>query len=325
MTINERIKMFRKSKKLSQKQFALSLGVTQSGVSYMEQDGSTVSDASIKTICSVYGLNEEWLRSGTEPMVDQSDTFSLDQYLQEKGCSALEISVVKSYFQLDSKTRQAVFDFFRSRLDAAKERLAAEMAPPPEAAMLPLELKSPVDMTDEEIDSIQSFDGLTVLSYQQVEAQLKEKDFILTMLSDKRFRYVVFDEVHYFLQDCMFNRDICYWEGILTRICNATKIFLSATIDEIQPYIMYELHSNDRVTEEIEIDSGRSYYKYAGRCFTNGRIINYKKMPQFNIAEIFYFRDLSDLLNEINSSTDEKWLVFVNRLSKRKNLILRFL
>lgn len=152
MTINERIKMFRKSKKLSQKQFALSLGVTQSGVSYMEQDGSTVSDASIKTICSVYGLNEEWLRSGTEPMVDQSDTFSLDQYLQEKGCSALEISVVKSYFQLDSKTRQAVFDFFRSRLDAAKERLAAEMAPPPEAAMLPLELKSPVDMTDEEID-----------------------------------------------------------------------------------------------------------------------------------------------------------------------------
>ena len=40
----------------------------------------------------------------------------------------------------------------RSRLDAAKERLAAEMAPPPEAAMLPLELKSPVDMTDEEID-----------------------------------------------------------------------------------------------------------------------------------------------------------------------------
>lgn len=152
MTINERIKMFRKSKKLSQKQFALSLGVTQSGVSYMEQDGSTVSDASIKTICSVYGLNEEWLRSGTEPMVDQSDTFSLDQYLQEKGCSALEISVVKSYFQLDSNTRQAVFDFFRSRLDAAKERLAAEMAPPPEAAMLPLELKSPVDMTDEEID-----------------------------------------------------------------------------------------------------------------------------------------------------------------------------
>lgn len=152
MTINERIRTFRKSKKLSQKQFALSLGVTQSGVSYMEQDGSTVSDSSIKTICSIYGLSEEWLRNGTEPMFDQSDTFSLDQYLHEKGCSALEISVVKAYFELDKDVRQQVFDFFQNRLNAAKERLAAEMAPPPEADLPPLELKSPVDMTDEEIN-----------------------------------------------------------------------------------------------------------------------------------------------------------------------------
>lgn len=154
MTINERIKTFRKSKKFSQKQFASSLGVTQSGVSYMEQDGSTVSDASIKTICSVYGLSEEWLRNGTEPMIDQSGTFSLDQYLQEKGCSALEISVVKAYFELDKDVRQKVFDFFQNRLEAAKERLAAEMAPPPEADLPPLELKSIADMEDAEIDQL---------------------------------------------------------------------------------------------------------------------------------------------------------------------------
>lgn len=152
LTINERIKAFRKSKKLSQKQFALSLGVTQSGVSYMEQDGSTVSDASVKTICSVYGLNEEWLRSGVEPMVDQADTFSLDKYLQDKGCSPLEISVVKSYFQLDRDTRQAVYNYFQSRLDAAKEHLSAEMAPPPEAEIPPIELKPIADMTHTEID-----------------------------------------------------------------------------------------------------------------------------------------------------------------------------
>ena len=45
MTINERIKYFRKEiEKKSQKQFAEDLGVTQSGVSYMEQQGSTVAD-----------------------------------------------------------------------------------------------------------------------------------------------------------------------------------------------------------------------------------------------------------------------------------------
>lgn len=161
MTINERIKMFRKSKGLSQKQFASSLGVTQSGVSYMEQDGSTVSDSSIKTICSVYGLNEEWLRNGTEPAVAQSDTFSLDQYLIEKGCTALELSIVKAYFTLDQSTRQKVFDYFQERLDEAKERAAAELGPPPPGVVIsetetttapPLDLKSPVDMTDTEID-----------------------------------------------------------------------------------------------------------------------------------------------------------------------------
>ena len=69
-------------------------------------------------------------------MVDQADTFSLDKYLQDKGCSPLEISVVKSYFQLDRDTRQAVYNYFQSRLDAAKEHLSAEMAPPPEAEIL---------------------------------------------------------------------------------------------------------------------------------------------------------------------------------------------
>ena len=132
-------------------------------------------------------------------------------------------------------------------------------------------------MTDEEIDAIQSFDGITVLSYQQVEAQLKEKDYVLTVLSDKRFRYIVFDEIHYFLQDCLFNRDIFYWEEVVSRICNATKIFLSATIEEVQPYMIEELHLGDRITEEIEIDKNSSFYMYEGGYFTNGRIIHYRK------------------------------------------------
>lgn len=171
-------------------------------------------------------------------------------------------------------------------------------------------------MTDEEIDAIQSFDGITVLSYQQVEAQLKEKDYVLTVLSDKRFRYIVFDEIHYFLQDCLFNRDIFYWEEVVSRICNATKIFLSATIEEVQPYMIEELHLGDRITEEIEIDKNSSFYMYEGGYFTNGRIIHYRKLPEFNISKVFYFRELPELLNEINSSKNDKWLIFVNSKSE---------
>lgn len=175
-------------------------------------------------------------------------------------------------------------------------------------------------LTDEEIDLIQSFDGITVVSYQQLEAQLKENDFIFSILSDKRFRYVVFDEVHYFLQDCLFNRNIFYLEKVLPQIRNSTKIFLSATIEEVQPYMIEELHLGDRITEIIEIDKNRFYCMYEGGYFRNGRIINYKKLPRFNISQIFYFRELPELLDEINSSNGEKWIVFVNSKSEAESL-----
>ena len=117
MTINERIKYFRKEiKKMNQKQFAEILGVTQSGVSYMEQEGSTVADSSIKVICSVCGLNEEWLRNGLEPMAVQPETFNLDEFARARGASDLELKVVKAYFELDSDSRKMLIEHFKAEL-----------------------------------------------------------------------------------------------------------------------------------------------------------------------------------------------------------------
>lgn len=127
MTINERIKYFRKEiKKMNQKQFAEILGVTQSGVSYMEQEGSTVADSSIKTICSVCGLNEEWLRNGTEPMHIESQTFNLDEFARDHGASELELKIVRAYFELDSEIRKTLIEHFRSELSDSKHPTTPE-------------------------------------------------------------------------------------------------------------------------------------------------------------------------------------------------------
>lgn len=115
MTINERIKVFRKEKGLNQKQLASILGVTQSGVSYMEQDGSTVSESSIKTICSVFNLNEDWLRYGSEPMYIQPPTFSLDDFVKERGADELELAVVKAYFELEPDMRHKLVEHFKQK------------------------------------------------------------------------------------------------------------------------------------------------------------------------------------------------------------------
>lgn len=168
-TLNERIREVRKQLGLSQMDFAEKVGISQRSVSWGEQPGNNVPDSTVKTLCIVFRVNETWLRTGEGEMFLQPDTFSLDQYLKEKGCTPLELEIVKAYFELDRDTRQKVFDHFYSRIEAAKERLAADAAPPPPeeapgvvisetetttAAAPPLELKSPADMTDAEIDQL---------------------------------------------------------------------------------------------------------------------------------------------------------------------------
>lgn len=74
MSINERVKHFRKDiLKISQASFADRLGMKQTGISYMEREGSTVTDQTIKSICLLYHVNEDWLRNGTGEIFIQLD------------------------------------------------------------------------------------------------------------------------------------------------------------------------------------------------------------------------------------------------------------
>lgn len=126
MTINERIKFLRKEKGLTQKTLASALGITQSGVSFLEQEGSSVSDQTIKLICTVFGVREEWLRTGKGEMYSSAELFSLDRFVAERGATELELAIVKAYFELDPAIRQTVLEHFRARLTADPDELEAE-------------------------------------------------------------------------------------------------------------------------------------------------------------------------------------------------------
>lgn len=152
-TLNERIREVRKYLGLSQKDFAEKVGISQRSVSWGEQPGNNVPDSTVKSLCIVFRINEAWLRTGEGDMLEQPETFSLDQYLKENGCTALEMEIVKAYFELDMDTRQKVFDHFQARLSAAKERLtAADAGQQQEEEAPPLELKPVAEMTHAEID-----------------------------------------------------------------------------------------------------------------------------------------------------------------------------
>ncbi len=67
MTVNERIKEIRKSKKLTMESFGKKLGVGRSAISNIENGKRNVTDQMIKSICREFDYNEEWLRNGIEP------------------------------------------------------------------------------------------------------------------------------------------------------------------------------------------------------------------------------------------------------------------
>ena len=116
MTINSRIKLVRKEAGLNQKEFSEIIGVTQSGVSYMEQDGRNVSDLTVKSICNRFNVNEEWLVSGNGSAYIEPDFFSLDDFARKNNATALEIEIIKIYFELDQGIRRQIVSHFRERL-----------------------------------------------------------------------------------------------------------------------------------------------------------------------------------------------------------------
>ncbi len=144
LELHERIRELRKNYlHMSQTAFGAKLGVSRSVINNIELNALARPDQKlslIKLMCREFSVNEEWLLHGSMPMFVTPDTFSLDQYLKERGCTALEMEIVKAYFELDMDTRQKVFDHFQARLSAAKERLTAADAGQQQEAKAPQEM-----------------------------------------------------------------------------------------------------------------------------------------------------------------------------------------
>lgn len=67
--MNERIKALRKELKMSQDVFAEKLGLTKNYISLVENGNRNLSEQSIKVLCSILNVNEEWLRTGNGKML----------------------------------------------------------------------------------------------------------------------------------------------------------------------------------------------------------------------------------------------------------------
>lgn len=79
MTINERVRELRKELDMNQTEFGKKIALSQNHLTGIETGKRSVTDRTIKLICTEFGVSEDWLRTGKEPMlveIDEEDKFS---------------------------------------------------------------------------------------------------------------------------------------------------------------------------------------------------------------------------------------------------------
>ena len=142
MTENERVRVVRKSEKLTLEEFGKRLGVTRGAVSAIENAVRGLTDQMCRSICREFGVREEWLRTGEGPMREESPSDELDAVLAKWNLPREFRGLFLAYGNLRSDAeRAAVRRFVR---DAAEETAH-------QTANAPQEPKNVHDWTDDEI------------------------------------------------------------------------------------------------------------------------------------------------------------------------------
>ena len=84
-----------------------------------------------KLICKEFTVREDWLFRGIgdDPFV-KPESFSIDKYMDDRGATALETSIVKAYFDLDQKLRSELIEHFLKSVSSGQAGEAAQETTP---------------------------------------------------------------------------------------------------------------------------------------------------------------------------------------------------
>lgn len=125
MTINERVKVVRKTIGLNQTGFGKRIAIAQGYLTNIENGRRDVTEKTLKLICLEFNVNETWLRTGVGEMFNKSDTFSLDQYAVDHHLTPLELDIIREYMSMDEDTRKVIMEKIMS---VVKTHIEAETA-----------------------------------------------------------------------------------------------------------------------------------------------------------------------------------------------------
>lgn len=147
--MNERIRQLRKALSLTLEEFGGRLGVTKTAISRIELGGRNVTDQMAISICREFGVNEEWLRTGSGEMFRQDDTTIMAQLVTKYGLDDLDQAIIESYLQLPAAQRSVIKAYVAS-ISAKIPQASAPCVPG--APSTPAEIASATDEYKRELE-----------------------------------------------------------------------------------------------------------------------------------------------------------------------------
>lgn len=120
--MNKRFALIREKLGLTTRKFGERLNITGGSVTNMEKGNRSITDRTIADLCREFNVNEEWLRHGTGEMFVESDTFSLDDYVKQKGATDLELDIIKTWFEIPEQYRNYILNHFKAKILPALQK-----------------------------------------------------------------------------------------------------------------------------------------------------------------------------------------------------------
>ena len=106
--MHKRLKEIRKQLGLTQAEFGIRLGVTNSAVAYIEKGKRNLTEQMLLAICREYNVSEKWLRTGEGEMFIVTENALLDQIAKKYNLDALDRAMTETYYKLSKDHKEAV-------------------------------------------------------------------------------------------------------------------------------------------------------------------------------------------------------------------------
>ena len=111
--MNSRLKDIRKALRLTQKEFAARLGITDSGISRLEKGQNQLTDQLIRAICREYKVNYEYLKNGIGERFVEVPQTGVDELCEQYDLDDFDRIMLQEYLKMDEASRNVLKTYIR--------------------------------------------------------------------------------------------------------------------------------------------------------------------------------------------------------------------